>query len=975
MLFVASTTFVGAQPWLKCIKTPNPTFLEIKNAAETYFRDGAGKGNKVAYKTWKRWEYAHQNRLMPDGRIASPTLSAIAAKAYLSTHADGNSKYALFGTTGKPSGNWVNLGPTWAHDSNYVAGQGNGRLNCIAFHPTDPKTFWVGAPAGGLWKTTDGGKTWSTTTDTLPVLGISSIVVDYSNPAVIYTATGDADGAGGGEGDTKGIGVFKSTDGGKTFNPTGLVATQSNPIYIFRLVMNPKNNRTLFAASDSGLYKTTDAGATWTNVAPGYNGYYDLVYKPGDTTTLYATCTSSSASTPAYVITKSTDGGNNWSTTYTGLPSFVTRACLAVSPNSPNLVEVIADSGSAVLGGLWRSTNSGSSFTQYLDATQPYKNYLGFTTDGSDYAGQAFYTLSFIINPANYKEKWIGGVNTWHTTDNGATWNIVSQWSADTANSTPPRLDLPVTHADKHAFGYNPLTPNTLYECNDGGIVTSADNGKTWTNLSTGLSISEIYKVSVAQYRSNFVLIGLQDCGTRGMQGNTWFDIDGGDGTQCLIDNSHRDIIYTGYPQGQFSRDSFPNNPVNLYDNYSQNYVAGNIPATSTESGAWVAPLIMDSTNTNTLFVAYDRVFKSTNGGYTWKSLSKVLSSYPFNAMAVANSNNANIWAGGQSDTVFYTTNSTTWKKIACSKITGDVTNFNVVSGIAIHPSSVKEVWLTFGGYTSGIKVFKTINGGTSWVNMSGTLPNLPVNCITFTHGAADTVYIGTDMGIFYRDASMSDWSLYNTNLPHVPVKDLQINYFDRTLYAGTFGRGLWSSPLYSTMLLPISIGSFVAAQDASNILLKWNTATESNTSHFIIQHSTDGVHFTYLGKIDAIGSGANNYCFTDMSPINGTNYYRLQSVDKSGATTYSKVIAISLMNQELVIKTYPNPAKNKITINSTHISNVQVIDNRGNVISSIALKDATSPTLSVDGLQAGAYHLRIQTTDGKTSTVEFVKE
>ena len=174
---------------------------------------------------------------------------------------------------------------------------------------------------------------------------------------------------------------------------------------------------------------------------------------------------------------------------------------------------------------------------------------------------------------------------------------------------------------------------------------------------------------------------------------------------------------------------------------------------------------------------------------------------------------------------------------------------------------------------------------------------------------------------------------------------------------------------------LPISFENISASLSVGKVLIIWQTASELNTSSFIIQHSSNGTSFTNLSTVAAIGSGANSYRFTDVSPTVGSNYYRLVSIDKDGAITYSKVVSAQLEGNNYQITVYPNPAKNKITINATHISSVQVVDNRGSLINSISFKDATTPTLSVDGLAAGAYHLRIKTTDGKTSSVGFVKE
>jgi hypothetical protein len=156
-------------------------------------------------------------------------------------------------------------------------------------------------------------------------------------------------------------------------------------------------------------------------------------------------------------------------------------------------------------------------------------------------------------------------------------------------------------------------------------------------------------------------------------------------------------------------------------------------------------------------------------------------------------------------------------------------------------------------------------------------------------------------------------------------------------------------------------------------ILTNWQTATELNTSHFIIQHSTDGSSFIDIGTVKAIGSGANSYSFTDTHPANGTNYYRLQSVDKEGACTFSKVVNCEWLVVSKQLTVYPNPSRDKVTINGSHITSMQVIDNIGRIIKIISLKDKNNPTLSVSGFPAGVYHLRIQTTDGNVSGVEVV--
>ena len=174
---------------------------------------------------------------------------------------------------------------------------------------------------------------------------------------------------------------------------------------------------------------------------------------------------------------------------------------------------------------------------------------------------------------------------------------------------------------------------------------------------------------------------------------------------------------------------------------------------------------------------------------------------------------------------------------------------------------------------------------------------------------------------------------------------------------------------------LPIFLSSFTAATSKNIIQTNWHTSTELNTSDFVIQHSTDGNSFTDIGIVKAVGNGANSYGFTDNNPANGINYYRLESVDKDGASTYSAVVSVQFTVNSNQLKVYPNPARSTVTIRGNHIASVQLIDNMGRVVKVVSLKAATNPTLPVSNLQAGVYHLRVQTSDGNVSGVGFVTE
>jgi hypothetical protein len=244
------------------------------------------------------------------------------------------------------------------------------------------------------------------------------------------------------------------------------------------------------------------------------------------------------------------------------------------------------------------------------------------------------------------------------------------------------------------------------------------------------------------------------------------------------------------------------------------------------------------------------------------------------------------------------------------------------------------------------------------------------------SYSRTDSIY--SVNAIFSMSYDSINWTgTYQDTLQQpITAKSGQTIYFRVAPYfQGQKGTYLFEINLVRTATTPITFGELTAVEKGKDISLNWNTTTELNTSHFIIQRSTDGSSFTDIGTVKAIGSGANSYTFADNKPNNGINYYRLQSVDKDGSFAYSKVVSVQLTVNSNQFSVFPNPSKDKVTIQGNHIAFVQVVDNLGRVVKTQNLKDATNPTLSVSALPVGVYHLRIQTADGKVSGVGFVKE
>ncbi|MFQ5335089.1 MAG: WD40/YVTN/BNR-like repeat-containing protein, partial [Flavobacteriales bacterium] len=286
--FLMSALSTRAQQWVEMMNDPDVNFYDVQSEFNKYF-SGKTRQRGDGWKPFKRWEYFMEPRVFPTGERPDPGQVWKEMMRYKSQRSQQS------GNQLQGPANWQPMGPTsWTNTSGWNPGLG--RINGITVDPVDTSIIYIGAPAGGCWKSTDYGQTWTCLTDTLPILGVSSIAVDYTNHNTIYIATGDGDAV-----DTRSIGVLKSTDGGLTWNTTGLVWTIYQYRRIFKLLMHPANPDIIYAATNNGIWKTTDAGVTWNNMFSG--GFYDIEFKPGDPATLYI------SSDQFY---KSTDSGNSW---------------------------------------------------------------------------------------------------------------------------------------------------------------------------------------------------------------------------------------------------------------------------------------------------------------------------------------------------------------------------------------------------------------------------------------------------------------------------------------------------------------------------------------------------------------------------------------------------------------------------------------------------------------------------------------
>jgi photosystem II stability/assembly factor-like uncharacterized protein len=680
-------------------------------------------------------------------------------------------------------------------------GNGQGRVNTIGFHPTDMNTFWIGTSSGGAWKTTDFGNTWKCMTDNLPnVVAVGHIAINPLNPNTIYLCTGDAEGFSVGNTGGAGVGLLKSTDGGTTWKTTGLKYDIVNGVYINKLIFNPMDTNKLVCATNKALYQSNDGGANWfvlyqypSAANRVLQNVWDAAYAPGDSNALYSVffVRDTLTQTRYTYFVKRQNGTGSFSG---AISTNCSRANLAVSKDNPNVVYAVTafttalpqNGGRGAVEKIYYSDNKmGVIYYTYDKAAGAGNgNILGAAMNGSSQDGQGLYDMAIAIDPLNKDHIRVGGINGWESNDNGSSWQLFNQWRDDGSYHTP------IVHADKHFMAWHPLDASFFFECNDGGIFYQK-NG-TWTNITPGLSITQFYRNAVSS-DGKFVLGGAQDNGTQfiNMAGGS-HQVGFGDGEECQVDYANPNLIYWASQFGNL----FRYNTTQPIDSTNKHYIRGNIPHVN--DGAWTTPYLLDPLNHNRIIAGFDTIFVSNDTGETWTAISTKLGAN-MNRLAMTPANSGTIYAveDKQTDSVFYTHNfGGSWSVLE------HTFPERTISDIKVDPKDKDRIWVTFSGWNNTNMVAEYTSAG-GWKSISKNLPKMPVYCIS-VDSSDGTLYIGSYDGVYYLPKDSVNWQLYNANMPHVNVYDLDICYTTGEIIAATWGRGMWASPKY---LKPIVVG------------------------------------------------------------------------------------------------------------------------------------------------------------------------
>lgn len=704
----------------------------------------------------------------------------------------------------------------------------SGRSTDVAGVTGNPNILYAAFATGGLWKSEDAGNTWKPLFDKEATQSIGNIAVAASDPNIIYVGTGEANIF---RSSLPGIGMYKSINAGKSFTHVGLENTGT----VARVVIHPKNANIVYVAAggnewtynkDRGVYKTTDGGKTWKNILfeSEQSGCIDLVMDPSDPNTLYASMWnrirkrwSDPVPEDGDYIYKTTDGGKTWKKISNGLPDtkLTGRIGLAVSHSNPNILYAFVDDHTkkrdpnpgetdsyerqvqkVVIGGaIYRSSNKGESWEKMGEVHDFFKPFSGTY-------GWVFSQIR--VHPKNENRIYAFGVSKAISEDGGKTWK---QWEpTDTTGDW--------THGDNHAMWIDEENPDRMIVGNDGGVTLTYNGGVKWKNFFDKIPTTQFYTVTYDMLSPFNVFGAIQDEGTfSGSVNNTfglpqdtslspWNYAPGGEGTQIQVDPVNANLVYSTTYYGRLMKTDMSKGRRDGVKRFPL-FDVGRIDSLR---GEWLAGILMSKFNNKTVYHGLQHLYKTEDGGDTWKMISPDLSYndksrmgvYPYLIYHQAITSIAEgdkpgiIYAGTDDGRVWLTMNDgTDWKEI-----TKGLPYNKHVAKIVTSKFKASRVYLVLNDRRADNNtpyLYVSDDYGKTWKSISSNLPASPANVIAEHPDNANTLFCGTDFGVYMSKDDGKKWIAINGTIPaSVSVNDLFIHPRDKKLVIGTYGRGVY---------------------------------------------------------------------------------------------------------------------------------------------------------------------------------------
>lgn len=678
--------------------------------------------------------------------------------------------------------------PDWIQCGPFNIG---GRLTDVEMPADNNSTIYIGAAAGGVFRSYDLGQNWEPIFDDQPSLSIGDIAIAPSDPNQIYVGTGEAN-AGGGSLAYDGLGVFKSNDAGDSWTDVGLTNVGS----IGKVLVDPNNaNRVYVAAmgdlfgnnAERGVYKTEDGGTTWENTLflNDSTGAIDLAIHPSNGDIIYA-ATWERIRRPnfrkyggsACGIHKSTDGGNTWTELIgNGLPNNDKgRIGIAIANSNPDVLYAVYADETGFFKGIYKTTNAGANWD--LMPNPPSANL---------YSSYGWWFGKIFVDPTDEDKLFLAGIDMFRSLNGANSWTNVSSGSS--------------IHVDQHAAYIHPLDPAMVLVGNDGGLYISNNGGgqSSWNHFQN-LPITQFYTCEVDEQNPERLYGGTQDNSSmRTFTGaaDEWEVIYFGDGFVTMVDPQDNSFVYTEYQYGNFAKSTAGGSPFTF---------SGALNGISNaDRKNWNTPVVFDPSNPATLFYGSNKLYRSLNRADSWAAISGDLTNGDGNGnlifgtlttISVSPVDNNIIYTGADDGTVSVTTNGgDDWTIISADLPT------RWISKVEAHPTDPMIAYLTISGYRYNEPlphVFKTVNQGATWESISTNLPDVPVNDIIADAENNGWLYLATDIGVFVSFTDGNEWNLLGEGLPNTPIVDICLHRPTRTLVAATYGRSMYKANLES---------------------------------------------------------------------------------------------------------------------------------------------------------------------------------
>jgi photosystem II stability/assembly factor-like uncharacterized protein len=847
-----------------------------------------------------------------------------------------------------------------------------GRTLDVEFNWQNPTTIFAGAAGGGLWRSYTAGVgvlVWERVETGYPLLGVSSVAISQSDSNTIYIGTGE--------------------------------------VYNYQNALGGEVIRTTRGSYGIGILKSTDYGQTWTKSLDwSYNqerGVNEVEIDPNNSSIIWAATSDG--------IYKTTDAGLTWNNVHNVIMGFD----VVINPVNSNIVYVTHGNLGSTGNGIYRTTDGGNTWQKLTNGLPSafsgkallsiYKTnpqiifasigngsatgagtWLCKTTNGgdtwttvntTDYATyQGWYSHWVGVHPTNSNFLLTGGIDVYKSTDGGTNLNIKTDWSAWYFGVTPPGgPEGPpyYVHADQHSITFHPSNPDIIYLGTDGGVFRTTDGGENYEGCNGGYQTTQFYNGFSSSYTlPNLAIGGMQDNATAIFEGTVaWRRVIGGDGCQTGIDPTNNNILY-GTSQN-----------LNLLKSTDNGVNWFGISPSGRVSPAFVAPFIVCKSNPSVIFAGSKVFHKTTNGGSSWTlgNSGAQLDGNQILSIGVSSTSTDTIYVGTapitSSAKLFRSTNGGT----SFTNITGSLPD-RYPDDIAVNPNNSKIVYVVFSGFGTS-HLFKSTDAGNSWNDIGSALPDVPSSAIVIDPNNANNLFFGNDLGVYFSPDAGETWYEYMNGLPQASmILDLSIVRSSNRIRAVTHGNGVYEAAIDITV--PVELTSFIAEVHGEKVILKWSTATETNNNGFEIQRSFDGKSFAAVGFVTGHGTSTepNNYSYIDEDQ-SGKVYYRLKQLDYNGTYSYSNIIYVDAirLNDFVLEQNFPNPFNPSTTIQfkipvESFVA-LKIYDVQGKEISTLINEmkqpDSYSFEFKPGNLSSGVYFYQLSSKTQGTGR-EFIK-